>query len=259
MGGKLIWKIGGLLAIVLFTIIAGNFFLPKDKAFDHHMYGHDFLPFYTAGQFLHAGRVDQLYDPDATRAAEHQTCASAGLVIHNEYGAFLNPPFAALPAAPLAHWDYPTALWIWTAFLAAFLAAAVILMIRLLPAGTGVRLWGLIPLLLFTALPVWQAALHAQNTFFSLLVLAATVTLWRNEKPFTAGAVAGLLLFKPQLGIVIAIALALTLGSRAVWGWCLTAAALLAINVIALPGSLTAYLHRLPEDMLQVAQFLGAR
>jgi Glycosyltransferase family 87 len=240
---KRLWKCGGLLAIGVLTLIVGNCFLPPDKAFNALMYGHDFLPFYTAGQFARAGRMDELYDPAATRIREHETCQQAGLVIHNEYGAFLNPPFAALAAAPLAARPYRTALWIWTAILIACLIAAILLMANMLRADW--RVWGLIPLLLFTSLPAWQAMMHAQNTFFSLLVLALTVTFWRNGRPFAAGLTAGLLMFKPQLGVILALVLIITQGRRALWGFAITSSVLLLVSA----RSLGDYLQRMPANL----------
>jgi hypothetical protein len=247
-----LWKVGGLMAAFLLAVGVGNFFLPADKAFDSRMYGHDFLPFYTAGQFVRMGRVDQLYDPAATRVLEHATCGQAGLVIHNEYGAFLNPPFVALPAAALAGWPYRTALAIWTGILAMFLTAAVVLLIRMFPRQSGWRTWGLAPLLLFTALPAWQAAIHAQNTFFSLLVLAGAVALWRSQKPFAAALVGGLLLFKPQLGAVLAAVLIGTQGRRALAGVAVSAMALLLVTLLATPGSMADYLHRMPRNLAAI-------
>ena len=215
---KRLWQAGGLIAILIFTLWTGNLFLSKDKAFDVHMYGHDFLPFYTAGQLIRTGLGSNLYDPVLTRQLEHKTCAEAGLVINNEYGAFLNPPFAALPAVWLAQWPYRTALLIWTGALLAFLLASIALLVKMLPAQTHWRTWGLVPLLLFTSLPVWQAAMHAQNTFFSLLVLSTTVFLWRKGKSFLAGIVAGLLLFKPQLGLILVVVLSINRGWRGTAG-----------------------------------------
>jgi hypothetical protein len=251
---KGLWKAGGLLALLALTFIVGNIFLPADKAFDRHMYGHDFLPFYTAGQLIDTGQADHLYDPQATRKLEHETCSQAGLVIHNEYGAFLNPPFAALPAAWLARWPYPKALAIWTMILAVFLVTSIALLVNMLPLNSAWQTWGLVPVLLFTFIPAWQAALHAQNTFFSLLILTGTVTLWRKQKPLAAGLVAGLLLFKPQLGVVVAVVLAISLGRRAMTGTAITAAALLLISVIELPGALGGYVHQLPLNLRAIQE-----
>jgi Glycosyltransferase family 87 len=250
-----LWKWASLLALLLLTFIVGNSFLSADKAFSRKMYGHDFLPFYTAGKFVRLGQANRLYDPVATRLSEHQTVQQAGLVIEHEFGAFLNPPFAALPAAWLARWPYEMALTVWTAILCAMLVSAIVLMIRLFPPNTTASTWGLLPLLLFTWMPAWQATLHAQNTFFSLLVLAATVTFWRTNRPMLAGLASGLLLLKPQLGAVVIIALLATTGWQAAIGLAVTATALLLATLINLPGSLTDYLHRLPVN-LQAIQVL---
>jgi hypothetical protein len=251
---KFFWKAGGLVALLILTFLIGNFLVPADMAFDRHMFGHDFLPFYTAGQFMRMGRVDQLYDAQATRAMEHETCQTAGLVIHNEYGAFLNPPFVALPAAWLARWPYPTALMVWTSILLGFLAGAMVLMWRMFPAGVPWRIQGLLPLLIFSALPFWQAAIHAQNTFFSLLVLSAAVTLWRNERAFAAGLVAGLLLFKPQLGAVFGVVLTVSQGRRALVGMSITGATLLLVTLIAMPGAIGDYGRLMPGNLQAIQE-----
>jgi hypothetical protein len=246
---KRLWKAGGLIAILIASLWIGNLFVPKSMAFDSHMYGHDFLPFYTAGQMIRTGQGGHLYDPVLTRELEHNTCRDAGLVINNEYGAFLNPPFAALPAVGFARWPYRTALGVWTVLLLSFLFVSIVLLVKMLPPETDWRTWGLVPLLLFTAMPAWQAAMHAQNTFFSLLVLSTAVFLWRKEKSFLAGMVAGLLLFKPQLGLIVIVVISLSQGRRAFAGAAITASALLLINLIALPGSIGSYLHQLPVNL----------
>jgi len=61
--------------------------------------------------------------------------------------------------------------------------------------------------------------------------------------------VAGLLLFKPQLGAVVAIVLSFSAGWRAAAGALATFAVLMLITVIALPGSLTGYFHQLPANL----------
>jgi hypothetical protein len=246
---KNLWKAGSILATFILTLVIANFFAPADKRFDTHMYGHDFLPFYTAGQFVRSGQIAQLYNPDATKVAEHKTAAAAGLVIRNEYGAFLNPPFAALPAAPLAAWPYRPALFIWTIFLLVCLSASIFLLIQLLPRATPWQTWALIPLLLFAALPAWQAMVHAQNTFVSLAILSAAVFAARSQKPFIAGLIAGLLFYKPQLAAILAAVLVVIHGRRALAGLSLTSALLLLITVFTLHGALTDYLQRMPANL----------
>src|ERR1700690_3040409 len=84
---KRLWKAGGLVAAFILTLTIANFSLPPDKAFDRHMYGHDFLPFYTAGQLIRTGQANHLYDPQIGRRLERRPCQEVGGGIHNEYGA----------------------------------------------------------------------------------------------------------------------------------------------------------------------------
>src|SRR5213082_1083303 len=103
---------------------------------------------------------------------------------------------------------------------------------------------------------------HAQNTCMSLLILCATVTLWRRCSgqttrgrgdaktrgkkiapdpifdpslsasprtgvfPFAAGLTGGLLIYKPQLAAVLAMVMVLDLGWRAAAGFAISAFAL---------------------------------
>jgi hypothetical protein len=98
-------------------------------------------------------------------------------------------------------------------------------------------------------MPFIQAIGHAQNTCASLLLLAATVALWRAERAVWAGVVGGMLFYKPQLAAVVAGVMAVDLGWAAVAGLAITGVALLAITAVALPGSLGDWLHRLPANV----------
>jgi hypothetical protein len=64
-----------------------------------------------------------------------------------------------------------------------------------------------------------------------------------------AGVAIGLLFYKPQLGAVLAMVLILDLGWPALLGLGITGSALLAINIMTLPGSLADYLNRLPANI----------
>jgi hypothetical protein len=62
-----------------------------------------------------------------------------------------------------------------------------------------------------------------------------------------AGAVAGLLFFKPQLAAVLAFVLVIDVGWRAIVGLGITGALLLLTTLVILPGCLGDYFHRLPS------------
>jgi hypothetical protein len=100
-------------------------------------------------------------------------------------------------------------------------------------------------------MPLIQAFTHGQNTPTSLLLLATTVTFWRSRRSFLAGLTAGLLLYKPQLGALVALAVVFTLGRRAALGLALTSLALLAVTLLTLPGVAAEYLARMPGNLRQ--------
>ncbi|HEY7115971.1 MAG TPA: glycosyltransferase family 87 protein [Tepidisphaeraceae bacterium] len=241
------------LALFLFitTINLGNFFLPDAKRVTGDMVGHDFLAFYTAGRFVREGRPHDLYDLAKVKSFQHDLARRERLGIRDSYGPFWNPPFYALVFVPLAALSYPAALFAWELANLACLFAAILLLIHLLPPPTPWRVRLLVPLLVCTGMPFIQALTHGQNTFGSLLLLTITIALWRSQRPLAAGLVAGLLLYKPQLGAVVALALACTMGWRAVLGLAITGAALLALTLLALPGSIHDYLANMPGNLRQ--------
>jgi hypothetical protein len=107
----------------------------------------------------------------------------------------------------------------------------------------------LVPLLILVSMPFIQALAHAQNTCTSLLLLTAVITAWRAGRAITAGLVAGLLFYKPQLAAVLALALVLDLGPRALIGLAASGTTLLLITLITLPRTLTDWLQRLPANL----------
>jgi alpha-1,2-mannosyltransferase len=249
---KRLWLTGCALALLLLTIVVGNRFIPQDKAVTRQMLGHDFLAFYTAGSFVRDGNYHDLYKLDPVRDFEQSTAHSVGLEVGKSFGPWWNPPFYALVFEPLAALPYPAALDLWRDICLAALATALLLLTKMVEQtdpAVGLRNWGLVALLLLTSMPFIQALSHGQNTFTSLLLLAATVTAWRKQRRLMAGLLCGLLFYKPQLGAVVAAALVADLGWAALGGLCVTGAALLAVSLIALPGSITDYIRLLPANV----------
>ncbi|MDB5298051.1 MAG: hypothetical protein JWO31_4034 [Phycisphaerales bacterium] len=210
-------------------------------------FGDDLVPSYMAGTFVRLGRADLLMDPAAAEWFQADLRRSAGLEQHGRTGPWLNPPFFAWLFVPLSALPYWAALWTWFGLNATMLAASVGLLYRLLPAGRrAVGDAAAIALLVLASMPCLQALACQQNTFLSLLILTGAVTLARADRSVAAGAVAGLLVFKPQLAVIVCGALAVTAGRRAVVGTALTVLALLLATVIAMPGALSDYFARLP-------------
>jgi hypothetical protein len=247
-----LWRTGGLLAIFIGTMMIGNAIIPADKAVTWDMLGHDFLCFYFAGTSARTGHYEQLYDLPLTRDFEFKTGHDAKLQLGTSFGPYWNPPFAAWMFAPLSALPYLKALHVWWLFSTFCLAISMFLMCRMLGGGWKTQL--LVPLLILTSMPCFQAFCHGQNTFFSLFLLTTTIWLWRNGQSLLAGIVCGLLFYKPQLGLVAAAVLCICQGRRAMLGLAITGAALLWINVLTMPGSLKIFFHQMPLNMIWMQQ-----
>ncbi len=226
------------------------------------MLGRDFLVFYTGGNLARTGRSSDLYDLAVVQAGEKAAAASNGWDIGGQFGPWWNPPFAAWMFAPLSAMTFHNALLAWWAISGVALAGSIVLLCRMLPVAPesswieSLKTRALVPLLIFGAAPTWQAFGHGQNTFVSLFLITATVWFWRTERPLAAGLVAGMLAYKPQLGLVIAAVLVVTMGWRAMAGLAITGSALLLVTLISMPGTLGLFLHQLPINLrhLQVEQ-----
>ncbi|HWE96323.1 MAG TPA: glycosyltransferase family 87 protein [Tepidisphaeraceae bacterium] len=248
---------------------------------DHKLaMGHDLLPSYAAGTLVRKGTPRLMYERAAVQAVESRTILDADLEMDARYGPWLNPPFFAWVFAPLSALPYRTAAAVFLCVNMLLLAGSLVLLTRMFlsrrmhrdsspaycsPSASSSRsgaenlqsavakvpwqAWALVPLLAILPLPFWQALCHQQNTFISLLLLAAATTCWRRGWGFRAGVFAGLLFFKPQLAAVFSLTLVIGLGWRALAGLALTGAALLAVTLITLPGCLGAFLHNLPPTL----------
>jgi hypothetical protein len=242
-----LWRAGGLLAIFMLTTLVCNCVISKDRAVTWDMLGHDFLAFYYGGTCARTGHFEQLYDLPATRAFEFKTGHAAGLSMGTSFGPWWNPPFAAWMFAPLSALPYLTALHIWWTIGLISLAISIFLMCRMLSGGWKTKL--LVPLLILPMMPCFQAFCHGQNTYFSLLLLTTTVTLWRAGWSVLAGIVCGLLFYKPQLGAIVAVVLVLSQGRRAMIGVCLTGTAFVLVNMLTMPGSMHEFAYHMPQNI----------
>lgn len=244
---KRLWLAGGGIGLFILTLaVAGPLVDPSHEPGKIHL-GYDFLPGYVAGHFTRTGEFDKIYDRVAFGDMQTRVIREAGLDMDGRYGAGLNPPHFALLFAPLSVLPYRTAAAVWLGMNVLWLAASLVLLARMLPPQRQVR-W-LVPLLVMASMPFCQAMGHQQSTFLSLLLLAATVTCWRGGMPFTAGAVAGLLFYKPQLALVVSLVLVADTGRRAVLGLGVTGTVTLLVTLAYMPGALETYLHALPGNL----------
>jgi hypothetical protein len=250
-----LWLGGLAAALFLGILLIGNAVITPGRSVRAQMLGHDFVAFYTAGSLVRQGHIDELYDIGAVGAFERRLDEQAHLDLGGAVGPWWNPPFYVWPFVPLAGLPFRWALAVWTAVNMAALAAALALLCGILlegcsgPQRSRWKTWALAPLLVVCSMPFIGAFSHGQNTFCSLLVLTATVAAWRSKRTLTAGLLAGLLLYKPQIGALLAAALTARLGWRGLAGVAITASLLALTCVIWLPGTLGQYLHQLPLNV----------
>jgi hypothetical protein len=260
---KRLWLAATALLTLLVSLVIGNALLPEAKRLTGNMVGHDFLAFYTAGSFVRDGRSHDLYRLERVKAFQHDLARREGIEIGESFGPFWNPPFYAWVFVPLAALPFKHALAAWELVNAACLVAAIALLIRLCSfrggerdAGAGANRFAqrnllLIPVFFVTSMPLIQAFSHGQNTMVSLLLLTLAVTFWRADKAVPAAVAASLLMYKPQLGFVIAAAIAVTMNWRAAATLVVCGLGLLCVNAATLPGTLDDYRAFMPGNLRQ--------
>jgi hypothetical protein len=117
-------------------------------------------------------------------------------------------PQVALAFRPLASMRYLASLAVWSAITIALYFACCGALLRHCPMLIGRKRE--VALLLTASPALWQLVVHGQN---SIVALAAVTIGWlclKRGRPFVSGLAFGLLFYKPQLAVALAVALALT-------------------------------------------------
>jgi hypothetical protein len=153
--------------------------------------GTDFSNIYAAGQWVLEGRPDAPYSPALQHDMEKRIFGTAAPF----YGWHYPPVFLGV-AALLALMPYLVALIAWQA---ATLALYLWTMRAILPVPGA-----LLPALAFPAVMINIA--HGHNGFLSAALLGGALVLL-DQQPRVAGWLFGLLIYKPQLGAMIPIAM----------------------------------------------------
>jgi len=188
----------------------------------------DYASFYAAGALANAGLPRDAYDDSRLQQAEEQATAPG---IKHEF--FFNPPTLLLLMAPLARLPY----------LASFYLFEIVTLAAWLVLGTRVAGGGIAATLALLAVPsVWWVLGEGQNSFLSAALMAGGM-LVLPRRPVLAGIAFGALCYKPQLGLMIPVALAAGTQWRALAAAAATvAAACAAVTILYGAGIWTAFL-----------------
>jgi hypothetical protein len=153
----------------------------------------DFVNVWAAGKLAFAGHAAAAYDWPTHKLAEDN---ALGVAFDGYYGWHYPPPFLFVATA-LAALPYTLAFLVWTfATFPGYLAA-----IRgIVGSRVGYLLAAAFP-------PVLANFFVGQNGFFSTALLGGALILIERRQSLFAGALLGLLTYKPHLGLLIPIAL----------------------------------------------------
>lgn len=161
----------------------------------------DFLAFYTGGNFYLADNMGSLYDISAQH--EFQKGIS-GAVIGDGTIIYMNPPFAACFFSLFSRGEFLPNLALWWIFGVALLFISILIF-----KNEFDSLESYSPLcvlfLCFSFFPTLLWFMYGQNTAITLMIYTSVYALLRRKLEFYAGLVFGLIVYKPQLGIGLAL------------------------------------------------------
>ena len=173
--------------------------------------GTDFTLVWSAGQMALEGRAASVYDWVAHHRAEQAAHGTDAVPFFGWH----YPPFFLLVAAALAPLPYLVALAFWQV---TTLAAALAVVWRILP--------GRDTLLAALGCPaVFVCLAHGHNAFLTAALFGGGLLLL-NRRPLLAGLMLGCLAYKPQLGMILPLALAAGGHWRAIIGGTISVAGL---------------------------------
>jgi glycosyl transferase family 87 len=186
--------------------------------------GSDYTQFYVMGSLAREGRLDALYDP-AAHLDEGRARIDPALALYSAYPDY--GPQVAVAFAPLATLSYPVSLALFLLASAICYACSVWLVWRECDALRG---HGRLVTVLAAASPLFLTVVrYGQASAFALLALSLAFVGFRRGRLTLAGFAIGCLAWKPQLGIVIAVALLAARQWRVIAGALLALAAQLAV------------------------------
>jgi hypothetical protein len=179
-------------------------------------FGDDFINYWSAAFLTLHGRINEIYDVDAFHAFEQSVVGPAVGGYHYSY-----PPVMLLLSAPLALIPYVPALFVW-------LTASWYAFYRVLKDAMRER--G--ALLFALATPaVLVNAVGGQNGCWTAALLGGGLSLI-ERRPYLAGTLFGLMAYKPQLAILLPVALIAGRQWRTLAAAATTAGLLLALSLI---------------------------
>jgi hypothetical protein len=208
-----------ILALCLWSVYVWNISTPSllDRA--GNLKGTDFLHFYTLGSLALTHRGDDLYNMRTqSELAAQRVPAAAGIRYLPLY-----PPQVSILFAPFARLSYPWALALWLTLGTLLYGLCCYAIWRACP---NLRKFKFTILILALAFPAfWHLIAWGQTSALALACFTLAYFALRAKREFLAGLAFGCLIFKPQLGLAVAIVFLITLRGKIIAGALLSALA----------------------------------
>jgi len=212
-----------ILALCLWSVYVWNISTPSllDRA--GNLKGTDFLHFYTLGSLALTHRGDDLYNVRTqSELAAQRVPAAAGIRYLPLY-----PPQVSILFAPFARLSYPWALALWLTLGTLLYGLCCYAIWRACPS---LRNYGFTVLVVALAYPAfWHLIAWGQTSALALACFTLAYFALRAKREFLAGLAFGCLIFKPQLGLAVAIVFLITLRWKIIAGALLSALAQLCV------------------------------
>ena len=184
-------------SLIYVSIGIYKYFIPSPPGFSNHEgyhYGHDFIVFYSAARMVLDGKADIAYDLQAIRGTAK---ATVGRDMANANVPWVYPPTFLLVILPFGLLPYVGAYIAWSVASIAAVAAA---------GWTVLKRWWTPVVVLFFPAAGFNLIAGQNGSMTAALMLGGLGLLGRH--PAWAGVLFGLMSYKPQIGILIPVALA---------------------------------------------------
>ena len=212
-----------LIALMILAEFVWNYLQPSSR---------DFVSFWGAGQFALAGRPELAYDNAALHDLQLKVAAFAGGEMPFPY----NPAFLLL-VMPFAMVPFPIGLLLWS-----LTGYAVYLMVarKLVPQGA---------LLAAAFPPVFATAALGQNGFVMAALFLGGLAILKS-RPFAAGLLLGCLILKPQLALMLPLAMLAARQWRTIGGAVVSSILVLVSGYLIFgPAATAAWIDQMPLYM----------
>ena len=218
-------RVGTAMAILVILVAIAEFFWNAANPTDR-----DFISFWGAAQLALAGDPAAAYD----QAKLHAVQSAVVTFVNGDGMPFPYPPAFLLLVAPFGLLPFAVSLALWSA---ATFAVYFIVVRRMFPQSG----W-----LAAAFPPVFINAAIGQNAFVTAAIFIGGMLLLQR-RPFAAGLLLGCLVIKPQLGLLLPIALLAARQWRAIAGAAVSSLGLLVIGAAAFGLAVTeAWLAQMP-------------